>query len=274
VAEENSPVFVLCCSRTGSTLLRYILDSHPDFCCPPELHLGRLARSLVLVYSVTLQCDVQDLDDNQESILGKRARKNIEDIMAEYVGPLGKKVWCEKSIFTIDNLPFVELVFPDARYLCLYRNCLDQVASALDTLDRDLSGMAYGFYPYLSRNRRDPWNALTDYWIEKITAILAYEKANPSQCIRLRYEDIVSNAEAQLENLFTLLNSRWSREMTASIFDRARKGGRGDYKIIQTDRILDSSVGRGKYLVKKISEDRQQKINELNAILGYPSLHA
>jgi len=36
------PVFVLCNGRSGSTLLRFLLDAHPDLACPPETNLPSL----------------------------------------------------------------------------------------------------------------------------------------------------------------------------------------------------------------------------------------
>ncbi|MFN2568680.1 MAG: sulfotransferase [Candidatus Dormibacteria bacterium] len=42
-----APIFVVCCSRSGSTLLRYILDTHPLVACPPELHVAQLCRRLL-----------------------------------------------------------------------------------------------------------------------------------------------------------------------------------------------------------------------------------
>jgi len=36
------PVFVLCNVRSGSTLLRFGLDAHPDLACPPETNLPAL----------------------------------------------------------------------------------------------------------------------------------------------------------------------------------------------------------------------------------------
>src|SRR5262245_4964026 len=43
----QQPVFGLTASRSGSTLLRFILDSHPDFACPPETSIAAAAGSLV-----------------------------------------------------------------------------------------------------------------------------------------------------------------------------------------------------------------------------------
>lgn len=35
-ATPADPVFVLCAGRSGSTLLRFLLDAHPDLVCRPE----------------------------------------------------------------------------------------------------------------------------------------------------------------------------------------------------------------------------------------------
>src|SRR5579875_148674 len=40
-----APVFVLSSVRSGSTLLRMILDSHSEICAPHEMHLGSLRVS-------------------------------------------------------------------------------------------------------------------------------------------------------------------------------------------------------------------------------------
>src|SRR5713226_1723784 len=48
----HDPVFVLCCGRSGSTLLRFLLDAHPDLACPPETNLTALCAHLVNVWSL------------------------------------------------------------------------------------------------------------------------------------------------------------------------------------------------------------------------------
>jgi len=39
----EQPVFILTASRSGSTLLRLILDTHPAFSCPPRREWPRPA---------------------------------------------------------------------------------------------------------------------------------------------------------------------------------------------------------------------------------------
>src|SRR5271168_4192255 len=46
------PVFVLCNGRSGSTLLRFLLDAHPDLACPPETNVPSLCAQLATVWSL------------------------------------------------------------------------------------------------------------------------------------------------------------------------------------------------------------------------------
>jgi sulfotransferase family protein len=45
----QDPVFVLCMGRSGSTLLRFLLDAHPELACPPETSLPELCGQLSVV---------------------------------------------------------------------------------------------------------------------------------------------------------------------------------------------------------------------------------
>src|ERR1700680_1673455 len=47
----NDPVFVLCCGRSGLTLLRFLLDAHPDLACPPETNMAVMCAHLASVWS-------------------------------------------------------------------------------------------------------------------------------------------------------------------------------------------------------------------------------
>ena len=263
-------MFVLCSSRSGSTLLRLILDSHPDFCCPPELHLVGLIQRMIPIYRITTRSDPAVTDVNSNRVVSKKIRDNVNRIMREHSDQLGKPVWCEKSVYTIDAIGAVQFAFPEARFICLYRSCLDQVSSALETLKEYPSGREYGFDPFLGREPGSPVDALIDYWCAKTSAIIGFEQKNPGQCIHLHYEDLVLESNAQLERLFGFLGSHWDEQMLDSIFTRSRKGGPGDHKIKGTDRILTSSLGRGAQIdIPNISADRLEKMNHLLETLGY-----
>jgi hypothetical protein len=46
------PLFVLCMGRSGSTLLRFLLDAHPELACPPETSPPALCTQLAVVWSL------------------------------------------------------------------------------------------------------------------------------------------------------------------------------------------------------------------------------
>jgi len=212
--------------------------------------------------------------DERRNIVNKKIRGHIDQIMAEFSEKSGKSGWCEKSINTIDGISAIQNIFPDARYICLYRNCLDQVHSALETFKIDPTGTAYGFNGFLNRAPGDPTNALIDYWYAKSSAIQKFERENPEKCVRIRYEDVVLDSNNTLKKMFSFLKSDWNESMLDSIFTSPRVVGPGDYKIVRTDKIRSDSVGCGKELeVKNISADRLEKMNRLLVDLGYNSVH-
>jgi hypothetical protein len=73
------PVFVLSCERSGSTLLRYIIDTHPQICSPAHLHLGQLCRSLYTstFYSLGQTMEVTD-EAMRERLVAAETRRVID----------------------------------------------------------------------------------------------------------------------------------------------------------------------------------------------------
>src|SRR3954447_5405486 len=47
----EAPAFVLCSVRSGSTLLRVLLDSHSRICAPHELHLRDISVAIRTEYA-------------------------------------------------------------------------------------------------------------------------------------------------------------------------------------------------------------------------------
>jgi hypothetical protein len=47
VTNASDPVFILTLPRSGSTLLRFLLDAHSDMCCPPETQLSLVCASVM-----------------------------------------------------------------------------------------------------------------------------------------------------------------------------------------------------------------------------------
>ncbi|MFN2568681.1 MAG: sulfotransferase [Candidatus Dormibacteria bacterium] len=186
------------------------------------------------------------------------------------VGP-GKRLLCDKSISTVDCMDVLDRVYPDARLIFLYRNCLDVVHSALDVCRWSLRG--YGFEEYVLRTPGNLVDGLVDYWVEKTGAMLDWEQRSPQRCLRLRYEDLVREPESSAAAVFGLLGLRWEPGMLTSVFTTPHEPGAGDHAVAFTKTIEARSLGLGSSIpLDRVSADRRDAMNPLLDTLGYPTV--
>ena len=265
------PAFVLCAARTGSTLLRYILDTHPELCAPPELQIGALCQQLIWLYTYTVD-EAQELEPAWGAASARRrTRRIVDEIMHEYCKRQGKALWCEKSIGNLPRLHVLDEVYPDARLIFLYRRCLDAVASGLE-VERSMPGR-FGYEPYLARHPDSPFEALVECWCDSCERLIAYEKANARRATRLRYEDLVRQPRRVLPRVFDLLDLEWSPELLDRVFAVRHARGPGDGKIAFTSRIESGSIGRGASLPwRTLAPGLLVRVQSLLKELGYPPL--
>ncbi|WP_406276206.1 sulfotransferase [Nocardia sp. NBC_00881] len=113
----QSPTFVLSLMRSGSTLLRCILDSHSKIYSPHELHLGSIEVEAV----DGAQLSIGRLDMTQHDL------KFIlwdQLVYRQLVGS-GKKFIVEKTPANTLIHEQILSCWPDARFIILYRNPID-----------------------------------------------------------------------------------------------------------------------------------------------------
>jgi Sulfotransferase family len=119
-----SPVFVLCSIRSGSTLLRCLLNSHPLVHAPHELHLVDLAVHLDGRF-VRLAMQVAGLDDRHlEHLLWDR-------VLHRELARSGKQLIVDKTPTNVLRWGRVAECWPQARYIFLLRHPLRVVESAV-----------------------------------------------------------------------------------------------------------------------------------------------
>lgn len=265
------PSFVLCTARSGSTLLRYVLDTHQELCAPPELEIGALCERLLWLYTYTVD-EEQEIDPGWAAASARRrTRRIVDEIMYEYCSRFGKMLWCEKSNGNLSRLHVLEDVYPDARLIFLYRHCLDVVRSCLE-IERAMPGRS-GFEPFLARHPRSPFEALVEYWCDATERLLACEKANARRSTRLRYEDLVTQPRRVLPRVFSLLEVDWDPQMLDRVFVTHHARGPGDTKIMRTSRFEPGSIGRGFSLPwQTLAPERLARVQALLVKLRYAPL--
>jgi protein-tyrosine sulfotransferase len=268
-AAAVSPIFILSSPRSGSTLLRCIVDTHPDICSPPQLDLGALCDRLyhATYYSVG---QLTGSERSKEQLAIAETRQVVNSLMTRYMSGKDKKQWCEKTTENSDHLPIIEKIFPDARYICLYRNCLDVAHSCIRF---NPLGFMPELAPFVGRRPDNFVAAMMEGWLDTNRKLLHLETENPERCFRVRYEALVADPKAVLPHLFEFLGAHWNDALLDAIFNTPHDRGEGDIKVWLSKTISRDSVGKGSSIPEAyLPKDLVQEVDNLHEQIGYPQL--
>jgi hypothetical protein len=269
----EDPVFVLCSGRSGSTLLRFTLDAHPDLACPPETNLPALCAQLATVWSLIEGAPLSANRGDEPPVIPDAAiagvRETLDRMVTSYLQRRGRSRYCDKSLGTARFADLLLRVYPRAQFLCLYRHPMDVIASGVEACPFGLTG--YGFDPYIETSPGNAVLAIARFWIDHTALALEVEEQLGNRCLRLRYEDLVTDPELVAKRIFAFLGAAPAPGITEECFSRERERfGPGDHKIWYTSRVSADSVGRGWSIpIGMIPPPIIAAINELSAKLGY-----
>lgn len=271
--DATKPVFVLCHARSGSTLLRFLLDAHPDLACPPETNLPTLCAQLATVWSLIEGAPLSPNRGDEPPDIPEAAiagiRHTMDMMVGSYLRRRGKLRYCDKSLGTARYADLLMRVYPEAKFLCVYRHPMDVIASGIEACPWGLSG--FGFDPYISETPGNAVLALARFWADNATLQQAVEERFPEQCHQVRYEDLVTDPDETAARIFSFLEVSPAPGVSKECFSSERERfGPGDYKIWRTSEITPDSTGRGWSVpAALIAPPVQEAVNELAGKLGY-----
>jgi protein-tyrosine sulfotransferase len=271
--ERRDPVFVLCMGRSGSTLLRFLLDAHPDLACPPETSMPALCSQLAVVWSLIegapLAAERGDAPPQVPDAAVKGIRNMLDEMTGSYLDRRGKRLFCDKSLGSARHADLLKQIYPRARFVCLYRHPMDMIRSGLEACPFGLTG--YGFDAYIAGSPGNAVLALARYWLENATLIAGVEEAHPDMCHRVRYEDLVEDPEGVMLGVYAFLGVGPAPGVAQACFSGERERfGPADHKIWATSAVSGDSVGRGEWVpAGMIAPPITAAINELAGKLGY-----
>jgi hypothetical protein len=263
------PIFILSDIRSGSTLLRYIIDTHPEICSPGELNLGELCKNLHFTVSSTLaKAMAGSSEAEREDFTYAEVRRIVSELMNRYAQMKGKRIWCEKTPGNTRRLSVLDRIFPDARYICLYRNCMDVVHSKIES---HRLGWWSELVGYVMKNPENIVSGMVESWIDVADQLLKFEQENASRCFRIKYESIIENPERALEPLFAFLEVEWDRRLLDAVFSASHEEGHGDVKVQYTKKISRDYIGKGSGIrLGRVPPDLLEKMNHILEELQYP----
>jgi hypothetical protein len=278
MSSDYEGVIILGVPRSGTTLLRRLLNAHPGFACPPETNIfsagSRFLKEATFAggLSVGVVPGLGFSGFEREEVLA-RTREFLFDFLRKIRNDARKAYWVEKTAVDIFHLDAIEtLCAHHCRYICITRHPLDVICS-LGDLSRKMQSHLPEIYSYIQRYR-SPIEAYAHAWRDGNRRLQSFIATHPDWCVKLRYEDLVTSPTEQLERIFAFLGQPTDCEaLIESAMKDREAAGLGDWKTYHRDGIDQGSVDRhdelGRWTVSKIAP----LLNPLMIELGYPELH-
>lgn len=275
---SHAPIFVLSPARSGSTLLRFILDSHPDIACPPETNVGLACRYLVNTWRVLESGRRRHEATAIPDYILTATRAAVDAAFDHYLKGEGKSRWCDKTPNSCLDARLLSRLYPEAKFICLYRHCMDVIASGVEARpwgdgpqDRQAGFESDSFTAQYPGNTVAAGGA---YWLSTVQQIMAFEESEPERCHRVRYEDMVTAPEEITAGIFSFLGVAQVPGITEECFRIRHEGnGPGDRKIWFTKKITTQSMGRGIAVpASRLSFRMREDINQLLEKLDYRTI--
>jgi Sulfotransferase family len=199
------PLLILGVRRSGTTLLRVMLDRHSQLAVPDESYfVPQLAdRHLRRVDADEFVDDLRRLNtvaewnvplDEVRSQLHDRmsAGEAIGTVYAVYAHERGKPRWGDKTPMYMQNLRLLERLFPDARFVHLIRDGRDAALSFL--------AMPGGIVTETWMHPRTPAEFACQ-WRTEVAAARRLGRRVGARYVEVRYEELVADAETALQRV-------------------------------------------------------------------------
>ena len=215
-----APVFVLSAPRSGSTLLRVLLDSHPELHAPIETHVRRLSvRCTTRLARAAMEAFGHNTADVEHLLWDRLLHRELVRS--------GKRVLVEKTPSNVFVAERLAVCWPDARFVFLLRHPAS-VARSWHEAD-----------PV-----RRPMNRAVPHTLAYMEALERARKRLAG--LTVRYEDLTADPAAETRRLCDYLGVPWAPEMLA--YGRQDQGefrkGMGDWR----EKIRSGAVQPGRPL--------------------------
>jgi hypothetical protein len=199
-ADSRPPApFVVGMNRSGTTLLRMMLDAHPDLAIPPETHFvpdviraarKRGAKPADVLTAMKDHREWEDFgfsDDEALAFLGEAGKLDPTSALRAFYGAYAKRAgkarWGEKTPRYVLKMPLIQSALPEARFIHVIRDGRDVALSVLDRTVKELDAAEVA--------RR---------WQRKVERARA-DAPRLGHYLEVRYEELVADPRPVLERV-------------------------------------------------------------------------
>jgi hypothetical protein len=212
----EDPIFVIGNPRSGTTLLRFILSSHPRIHIPPEtgflpflfdapereLSLAEVEQILDRLggYNRDWKNVVDDARAFYDTLPCPTLKWVLDALYRQKVAPYGATRWGDKGPSYVAYVPAIAQIFPSAQFVHMIRDGRDTTLSA-----QRKWGDSHWYMDnyYLLRN-----------WVRNVNrGQEAGAMLGPERYLEIRYEDLVQRPSPVVKRICLFLNEQFDSAM-------------------------------------------------------------
>lgn len=213
---NNNPIFIIGVQRSGTTLLRLMLNAHSEIAIPEEarfltpflkpgvankFYAGNELKNVIRYLNNNGQFALWNYDSseffNELDGIDKISVRNLIDLMySSYSRKQGKHIWGDKSLF-FGSVSVLHELFPEARFIHIVRDGRD----------------VFDSWRKMDKTKGNPAVIALD-WVYKERAICnSFSTVPKNKQLSIRYEDLLSQPENLVKSICMFLDIPYEAAM-------------------------------------------------------------
>uniref|UniRef100_A0A7I4YB25 Protein-tyrosine sulfotransferase n=1 Tax=Haemonchus contortus TaxID=6289 RepID=A0A7I4YB25_HAECO len=199
LSNDEPLIFVGGVPRSGTTLMRVMLDAHPDIRCGEETSVIPYVLGMRLHFESKGWIKALNGSGISQKALDDATSAFLLEVIREH-GSVAKRL-CNKDPFTAFHLPTLIRMFPNAKHILMIR---DARATIHSMIDRNV--------PVSGFNHSDP-ESMFKAWNNLISRMVFTCSNAKGLCLKVYYERLVQRPSDEARRILHFLDVPWSDDV-------------------------------------------------------------
>ncbi|XP_045895494.1 protein-tyrosine sulfotransferase 1-like [Micropterus dolomieu] len=195
--EDTPLIFIGGFPRSGTTLMRVMLDAHNAVRCGEETRVIPRLLAMRATWSRSVKERIR-LDEAgvTDQVLDSAVRAFLLEVIVGHGEPAPRL--CNKDPFALKSLSYLSHIFPKAKFVLMLR---DGRATVHSMISRKVTISGFDLTSY--RDCLTKWSSAVETMFSQCQA------AGEGRCLPVRYEQLVLHTEEEMRKLLHFLELQW-----------------------------------------------------------------